>query len=138
VVILKTVLLTLLLLLQLGANDRELAIKIYNSIAFECTKKADPKIYLHGDLSTLYETNKINRTYTCSDADFVIVSTLDLLPSSCEGKLVFTNKYRLFMKKPRIIGAFFWQKGRPNIIFAKERLERENITLSTDFQKYIE
>jgi len=135
---LKTLLLSLLLVLQLWANDKELAIQIYNSIAFECTKKTDPKIYLHGDLGALYETNKINRTYECSDADFVIVSTLDMLPQSCDGKLTFTNKYRLFMKEDRIIGAFFWQKGRPNIIFGKKRLERENITLSADFQKYIE
>ena len=71
--VLRIFLLVFLLVLQLWANDKELAIKIYNTIALECTKKTDPQIYLHGDLGVLYETKKIHRTYDCSDADFVIV-----------------------------------------------------------------
>jgi hypothetical protein len=138
VVVLKIVILILFLARQLLASDTDLAIKIYNSIALECTQKKEPKIYLHGELESLYDTDVFNRTYECADADFVITDTLKMLPQSCDGKIIFTNKYRLFMQEERILGAFFWQKGRPNIIFDKKRLERDNITLSPSFNKYIE
>ncbi len=134
----KKLLITLIFSTLLVADDVELAIKIYSSIAYECTGKVNPKIYLHGDLNLLYDVESINRTHECKDADFVIISTLKSLPLECESKVLFTNKYRLFKNSQHIVGAFFWQKGRPNIIFDKERLEDNNIRLSDSFQKYIE
>ncbi len=137
-VILKKLLITLIFSTLLLADDIQLAIKIYSSIAYECTGKVNPKIYLHGDLGMLYDVDSINRTHKCSDADFVITSTLKQLPPKCEDKIIFTNKYRLFQESKQIIGAFFWQKGRPNIIFDRERLKNQNIKLSNSFEKYIE
>ncbi|MEA2111948.1 MAG: hypothetical protein U9P71_07875 [Campylobacterota bacterium] len=134
----KKLLITLIVSVVLLANDTQLAIKIYNSIAHECTKKVEAKIYLHGDLDILYNNKSINRTYDCADADFVITSTLLGLPSECNSKIIFSNKYRLFKQSNRVVGAFFWQKGRPNIIFDRERLQKSGIELSDNFQKYIE
>jgi hypothetical protein len=59
-------------------------------------------------------------------------------PQQCSNKPIFTNNYRLFKNFPQIIGAFFWQKGRPNIIFDAERLKEQNIVLDPSYDKYIE
>ena len=134
----RKLLLTLLIGFSLFASDTELAIKIYLSIARACTGKSEPKFYLHGDVKTLQGTKDITAVYTCEEADIVILSTMEQLPEACQNKLLFTSRYKIFSKTPEVIGAFFWQKGRPNIIFRRESLEKHHITLDSTFDKYIE
>ncbi|MEA3373523.1 MAG: hypothetical protein U9Q62_07520 [Campylobacterota bacterium] len=134
----KKLLLTLLIGFNLFASDAELAAKIHLSIAKECTKKQNPKIYLHGDIKELRHNSTITTTLKCEEADFVIASTIQNLPDSCRGKLLFATRYKVFKKHPEVFGAFFWQKGRPNIIFDALSLKEHNLTLHPSFNKYIE
>lgn len=53
--------------------------------------------------------------------------------------LVFVGSYPLLLRyKKRAIGGFFWQKGRPNIIFLRTNLQEHNITLPANLHQYIE
>lgn len=52
--------------------------------------------------------------------------------------LIFTTNIDLFYDNDQVIGAFYWQKGRPNLIFLRERLKKYNIKLSSEFENYIE
>jgi len=54
-------------------------------------------------------------------------------------KPIFVRKYYLLQKyKNRAVGGFYWQKGRPNIIFEEKSLKKFDITLPERFQQYIE
>ncbi len=54
-------------------------------------------------------------------------------------KLLFVRSYTLLkIYKDWAIGGFFWQKGRPNILFFKPNLLKYHITLPQSFQKYVE
>lgn len=49
-----------------------------------------------------------------------------------------TNDYRTLLNNPDEIGAFFWLKGRPTIIFFKERLERFGLEVAPELRDYVE
>lgn len=76
----------------------------------------------------------------CEDANFVFIKRNIDLKSFCknENKLFFTNNYEKLLNDNRYLGAFFWNKSRPNITFIKSRLEKQKIKLSDDYDKFVE
>ena len=65
-----------------------------------------------------------------------VTSTKKLNAPNC---LIFTGSYKELKRfKESAIGGFFWQKGRPNIIFLRENLKKHHISLPTAMQDYIE
>jgi len=120
------------------ASDKILANKIYLSIAKELSNKSTPTFYLQGDIEHLSENLDISRVQNCEEADIIILHTIDNLSSKCVDKLVFTDYYKTYVNNEGIVGAFFWQKGRPNIVFRQAVLRDKEITLSASFNKYIE
>lgn len=134
----KKLLLPLLIGLQLAASDTELATRIYTTIARALTAKSTPLFYVHGDIEELRDNPAIRRTGNCFAADIIVAEHLEGLPAGCLDKPLFASRYRLFREHEEIVGAFFWQKGRPNIVFSAGRLQQRGITLSAEFTPYIE
>jgi len=70
------------------------------------------------------------------EADFLLVDKAKNLQSK---GLIFTTDYHtLESYKDRAIGGFYWQKGRPNILFLRQNLKKYHIKLPEDMQEYIE
>ena len=122
----------------LFANDIELESAIFNKVLTAVTAKERPKVYIyqHNDALEKYP-GKLQLVKDCKDADIVLVSTLKNLPKECAGKILFGTRYS-HLQNPQVVGAFFWQKGRPNILFYKYRLEEKDIKLDKSFEKYVE
>ncbi len=74
------------------------------------------------------------------NADIVFIYKAKTLKNrKIDNKIIFVGKYRLLKEfQDMVIGGFFWQKGRPNIIFLRKNLKKHKITLPSDFEKYIE
>jgi hypothetical protein len=53
-------------------------------------------------------------------------------------KPILVLRYELLKSYSQAIGAYFWQKGRPNIVMIRQRLRRVGIRLPSDFERYIE
>ncbi|MFK5938672.1 MAG: hypothetical protein QM497_09795 [Sulfurimonas sp.] len=52
---------------------------------------------------------------------------------------IISTRYRDYKKyKKRDIGAFFWQKGRPNILLNRNSLARRNIKIQETYRKYLD
>ena len=108
----------------LYAGDANLESKIFKNIINAIVKKEYPTIYLHKKVNSLKNyPGKINISTKCKDADLVILSTLKGIPQECHGKILFGTRYS-HLKNSNVIGSFFWQKGRPNILFYEERLKK--------------
>ena len=70
------------------------------------------------------------------EADFLVVHKEKNLQSK---GLIFTTDYHtLEVYKERAIGGFYWQKGRPNILFLRQNLKKYHIKLPEDMQEYVE
>jgi len=135
---LRKILLTLFLITSIYASDDKKASGIFNLIIKEVTKKEDPTVYIHTSISSLQKyPGNIKIVKKCEKADLVILSTTKNIPKECADKILFGTRYS-HLKNFNVIGAFFWQKGRPNILFYKKRLEKQNIKLNSSFDKYIE
>lgn len=85
----------------------------------------------------IQQSNKINAVENAADARLIIVAKK--IPQNLfKNSIIITTEYSLLEKDDRIIGAFYWQKGRPNLLFLRERMEKAHITLGHEFDKYIE
>ncbi len=71
------------------------------------------------------------------NADILIVyHTFDI---NATDKKIFADGYLVFKHyKEKIIGGFYWQKGRPNLVFIRKNLEDFNITLPKNLKEFIE
>ncbi len=136
----KKIILTLTLLLsQLFCGEIEVAAKIIDKISHSLVKKEKINIYTN-DIRSLYSTKiseHLNHTKNCGEADIIFTKTEEL-PSCDKEILVFATTYLAFKNLPNAVGAFFYQKGRPSIVFRKDNLEKYSIVLPKEFNKYIE
>ncbi|BCD68086.1 hypothetical protein [Nitratiruptor sp. YY09-18] len=83
---------------------------------------------------------KFKFTNNCVNADIIFVDSLSLLQKECiyDHKIFVTSYYDFVHNKDKVIGAFFWQKGRPTIIFNKKMLEYFGVKLPPKYNKYID
>ena len=127
-----------LLIINVYASDDKKASGIFNLILKEITKKENPRVYIHTNIYSIEQyPGDINIVTDCNKADIALLSTTKNLPPECNKKILFGSRYS-HLKNPNVIGSFFWQKGRPNILFYKQRLKKHNIKLNPSFDKYIE
>lgn len=69
-------------------------------------------------------------------ADFLLLSQKENLHT--KGIKFVTNYQLLEDEKNSVVGGFFWQKGRPNILFLRKNLQKHHIKLPQSMQDYIE
>ena len=132
------IILALLLITTVYASDDKKASRIFNLIVKEVTKKENANVYIHTGIYSIKQyPGKIKIVKDCKEANLVILSTTKNIPKECLSKVLFGTRYS-HLKNPNVIGAFFWQKGRPNILFYQKRLDKHNIKLDPNFDKYIE
>ena len=77
-------------------------------------------------------------TDDCKDANLIILNDKSDLPKNYKHKHIFVLNYNLLNEIPESFGAFFWKKGRPNIVFIKPRLEKDALKLSANLKPYVE
>lgn len=134
----RVVFIVYLFISTIYASDEELESSIFNKLVTAVTKKEKSKVYIHTKVESIKEhTAEFILVDGCEDADVVILSTVENIPQGCNKKILFGTRYS-HLKDDRVVGAFFWQKGRPNILFYKNRLDKNNIMLNPSFDKYIE
>lgn len=82
-------------------------------------------------------STKMEATDDPNTAQFLIIST-NMPKNIAKNSILFTTNYELFTKNEQIMGAFYWRKGRPNLLFLRDRLKKADVTLGKEFDKYIE
>ena len=134
----RNIILTFFLITSIYASDDKKAAGIFNFIIKEVTNKENSNVYLHTTVSSIEQyPGNLKIVTKCQEADIVILSSATNLPKECQKKILFGSRYS-HLENPNVIGAFFWQKGRPNILFYKKRLKERNIKLDSSFNRYIE
>ncbi len=88
------------------------------------------------------EEENLIETKSCSDADMILSNRLEKYRTSCppnSQRLYFATSYSDYIKnRDAAVGAFFWQKGRPNLILNAKKLKELKIKLPSEFDNYIE
>ena len=136
----KILLLTIFAISSLLSSDiGQLKAQILSTIAHALIDKDSLNVCLDDkDLESPKKYAKSLKFVSCSKADIVFTSKTKDINMKCKTGLVFATSYYLYRHSPMVVGAFFWQKGRPNIIFRKKQLEKLGIKLPREFSKYVE
>lgn len=134
----RALLLFLLIVLPLFSTEakwtRLLLEQMINNIDHTGTQKVytpDAKIrsYLEG-------LERILLVERCGDADLVVTESAEE-ERGCTDKPAIVLSYRAFKQRSDAIGAFFWQKGRPTVVYSHTRLKAFGLVVSDELKKYV-
>ena len=123
----------------LFSSEADIEKKIYTLIIHSVfPTKQEIKIWTD-DSKKMSLLNKISSVKLIKDpgnADLLIVKNSLKTPSQA---LIFTSTYRaLEHHEDKAIGGFYWQKGRPNILFLEPNLKKHHIILPNSMDEYLE
>ncbi len=122
-----------------SSNVKKLEAQILSSIAHSLVHKKSVNICIDDrNFKGIGKYAKSLNVVSCGRADIVFTSKDNDINKKCKTSLIFSTSYYLYEHSPMIVGAFFWQKGRPNIIFRQKQLKHLDIALPKNFQKYID
>ena len=124
----------------LFASEAQTERKIYDAIIHALFLDQERTIHLWSDSDRLRdELQKLRDIKIVEDidqADMAIIT--NKLPKECKCLLFVTSNRRLKEYKNKAVGGFFWQKGRPNILFLKANLHKLNIKLPESMKQFVE
>ena len=122
------------------ADEKESATKIVKAMV-NVINTSEQKIWIPEDDKNIFKLlNKgaFNITKKCENANLIILREKRLLAPKCMQKPLVILDYDLFNDYDNAVAAFFWKKGRPNIVFIKKRIEKFKITLPLSYEIYEE
>jgi len=140
---LRTLFLTFLFsitLLFAGTGDENLKIKILKKIVSGIHNSDSMKLWSddYHILKAFSDDDVYHVTMKCESADIIILKEKENLPSYCVHQHIFVLSYKLLNDIPKSFGAFFWKKGRPNIVFIEPRVKENSLELSIEMKPYVE
>lgn len=115
--------------------EQELIVKVFK---FFSIKDVPIAVYEHNPSISLKGSSFTNLVAECAQANVVYGSYFETLPKECRSLPRFTTEYELFQNDERVIGAFYWRKGRPQLRFSKERCERFDLFLPSELVRYVQ
>jgi len=119
----------------LFSNNYEL--KLYEHI-LPSIFKGKILIYTDSKSKEILENSKILTIVDkCSEANLLIGKNFNNLDELCKKKPLFTTSYKSYKNNKDSFGAFYWRKGRPQLKFKKDVIEKLNFLLPNNLQKYV-
>ena len=90
------------------------------------------------DIRVLLEkSDKFEVTNSCDSTVVVVIGKkFSQLTKECQDKPRFTTNYKSFINDSKSFGAFYWRKGRPQLRFKQDVLNRYNLKLLDGLEKY--
>ena len=121
----------------ISAFDAQTASKIFNKIFTAIFPYPTIKVYTKKKeyQEVIVLAPALTLVNNIAAADILLVDAWSEIPN--ENALVFTTNPSIFKKYKHAIGAFYWEHGRPKIVFLQNRLKIHHIILSPLFQRYI-
>ncbi len=129
----------LLIPFLLSASDMKYELKIYATLLHnffprqQIIKVWSDDVQKEKMLSKLSDIKIVKKI---KNANILIVKKDKKLPRE---KLIFAINYLIFKYYEKdAIGGFYWKKGRPNLLFLRQNLDKHNIKLPSEFNEFME
>lgn len=112
-------------------------VKIIKKLLIDMSQNQTVKVCTIGYKVERLSDEKIIVT-DCYNADFIIIGK--------DSYLIYKNKPAILLNVDdikniktyrNVIGAFYWKKGRPQLIFLKDRMQIYNIKLPKEYERFI-
>lgn len=132
---------------HLYALERMSTLKMYHSIFAALSQKTSINVYTKDKeyRDVFKHSKRIFLSDKLEEADIVLVTEERALNNILfkvnkeNGKkpIIFVTNYHFLKMSDEIVGAFYWRKGRSQLLFIKSRLNEYNITLPKEYQHFI-
>lgn len=145
----KILILLILLYGHLYALEKESTLKIYHDIFSALSSRGLISVYTNDReyREVFRHSKKIILSKNLEEADIVLITNEVMLKLVLKRNklnnhlnkkpIYFVTDYKFLGKSVESVGAFYWRKGRSQLLFVKKRLDEQNITLPRDYQKFI-
>jgi hypothetical protein len=130
---------------QLVALEKESTLKIYHHIFAAMTSPKSILVHVQDKeyIDVFKYSKKIRLTKGVDGSDIVLITSKTMLRDvlndsdfSHDRPILFATDYHFLKKSKDLVGAFYWKKGRTQLIFIRSRLRKHNIVLPDEFEKY--
>ena len=139
----------ILLYAPLYALERESTLKMYHGIFEALSSKTPINVYTNDKeyRDVFLHSKKIVLSNTLEASDIALVTDERTLKNILYTKnsnrnfdkkpIIFVTNYHFLKISKEIVGAFYWRKGRSQLLFIKNRLKQHNITLPKEYQNFM-
>ncbi len=138
----------ILIFLNVGvyALDTQSTLNIYHEIFSSLLGSQKMKVYTRDkELRQVFKhSKKIVLSDTLANSTIILVSSQSDLRrykkehiEKLNHIIMFATDYRLLKKYDNIVGAFYWKKGRSQLLFIKHRLDKYHIKLAPKYRAFI-
>jgi len=123
--------------------DKDSTLKMYHEIFTSLTNKKHFSVYTQNKIYTdiFYLSKQIHLVHSPKLADIILLTKHNSIKAlsniDYKNKILFTTKYTLIKSHNHIVGAFYWRRGRAQLLFIKNRLKTHGIILPDKYKKYI-
>ena len=123
----------------LNANSNQYEVELYNKVLPSIFTKKPITVFVDKETKALLKESKKFKIVNKCDAKVVLLigKNFTNLSTLCRHKPQFSTSYKSFKNDINSFGAFYWRKGRPQIRFQQEVIDRYNLRLPDSLQKYI-
>ncbi len=87
-------------------------------------------------MSIIKNSTILKTTLDCEKADLLIGENFNGLYKRCQNKPIFSTSYRSYKNTKNAIGAFYWRKGRPQIKFKLDTMDKFNLQLPQTLREF--
>lgn len=145
----KILILLILLYGHLYALERESTLKMYHNIFAALSPKALITVYTNDKeyRAVFSHSKRIFLSDKLEESDIILITderTLNNVlyrskvnTNDSKKPILFVTSYHFLGKSDDIVGAFYWRKGRSQLLFIKKRLKQQGITLPKEYQNFM-
>ena len=135
----KKIIITIFFLFSyLHASDN-ITLKLYEKVLTSIFHSQTIKVFVDEQSKEILKDSDILKIVdSCDKSVVVLVGSFSTLTNSCENKPIFSTNYRAFKHTANSFGAYYWRKGRPQLKFKRETLDRYQLFLPVALERYID
>jgi len=136
----KILLITFIIFCNILEAKSSYAIKLYEKILPSMIENRPIKVFLDKETKELLKNSELFQIIeVCTEkVDVLIGKNFHDISEECKNKPIFATNYKTYKKNENSIGAFYWRKGRPQIIFNSKNLTYFQMPLVASLRKFQE
>ncbi len=126
-----------------SSDIAQIKTQIILNIAHLLTHKNPIKVFIDDDnFKDIFQYSKnIKQIDSSCKADLIITNNSNKIKKLCKRKNlnIISTSYKDYKSNKNIdFGAFFWQKGRPNMLINSKIVEKRDISIPKSYYKYLD
>ncbi len=135
----KKLFLAFVILANVLCADSSYELHLYEKVLPSLFMQTPIRVYADKESRALLSHSvKFELVHDCSkDVVLLVGKNFSELADECKTKPLFATSYKEYKNAPNSIGAFYWRKGRPQLHFKSDMMEKYRLIVPIFLQRYV-